>query len=200
MTPITFLPGAGGRSSFWAPVAARLEDLGPGVILGWPGFGDAPPDPRVRSLGDLAAWTLARLPPGASDLVAQSMGGVVALLLALAHPSRVRRLVLCSTSGGVHAPALGQVDWRPEYRAELPDAPDWFAADRTDLTARLPLLGAPTLVLHGDADPICPEPLARLLAGRIPGARRACIPGGDHMLGRDRPDEVAALVREHLAG
>jgi len=184
MTPITFLPGAGGRSSFWAPVAARLEDLGPGVILGWPGFGDAPPDPRVRSLGDLAAWTLARL----------------ALLLALAHPSRVRRLVLCSTSGGVHAPALGQVDWRPEYRAELPDAPDWFAADRTDLTARLPLLGAPTLVLHGDADPICPEPLARLLAGRIPGARRACIPGGDHMLGRDRPDEVAALVREHLAG
>ncbi|HVO19289.1 MAG TPA: alpha/beta fold hydrolase [Anaeromyxobacter sp.] len=200
MTPIAFLPGAGGRSSFWAPVAARLEDLGPTLVLGWPGFGDAPPDPGVRSLADLAPWTLGRLPPGASDLVAQSMGGVVALLLALAHPARVRRLVLCATSGGVRAPALGQADWRPEYRAELPDAPEWFVADRTDLTARLPLLGAPTLVLHGDADPICPDPVARLLAGLIPGARRACLPGADHMLGRDRPDEVAALIRAHLTG
>jgi len=200
MNPIAFLPGAGGRASFWAPVAGRLEDLGPVLLLGWPGFGDAPPDPLVRSLADLAAWTLARLPPGASDLVAQSMGGVVALLLALAHPARVRRLVLCATSGGVDVASLGQPDWRPRFRAELPEVPDWFEVDRTDLTARLPRLAAPTLVLHGDADPLCPEPLARLLAGRIPGARRACIPDGDHLMGRDRPDQVAALVRAHLAG
>jgi poly(3-hydroxyoctanoate) depolymerase len=200
MPPIAFLPGAGGKASFWAPVAERLADLGPALLLGWPGFGDAPPDPEVRSLADLAAWTLERLPPGASDLVAQSMGGVVAVLLALDHPERVRRLVLCATSGGVDAAALGQADWRPEYRTELPAAPDWFVVDRTDLTPRLPRLAAPTLVLHGDADPICPARLARFLAGRIPGARLARVAGGEHMMGRDRPEEVAALVRGHLAG
>lgn len=65
----------------------------------------------------------------------------------------MRRLVLCATSGGVDVASLGQQDWRPEYRAAFFDAPDWFIVDRTDLTARLSTLGAPTLVVHGDRDP-----------------------------------------------
>lgn len=200
MSPIVYLPGAGGSATFWKPVAERLADagLGPAVRFGWPGFGDQPPDDRLRSLADLVGWALARLPPGASDLVAQSMGGVVAALIALEHPERVRRLVLCTTSGGVDVAALGAADWRPAYRAELPRAPDWFVVDRTDLTARLPNIRAATLVLYGDQDPLCPEPVARLLAGRIPGATLACIAGGDHSLGYDRADEVASVIRAHL--
>ncbi len=174
MTAIVYLPGAGGRASFWQPVAERLADLGPALRLGWPGFGDAAADPAVRSLDGLVAWTLARLPEDASDLVAQSMGGVVALRLVLDHPERVRRLVLCATSGGVDAASLGQVDWRPEYRAELPDAPDWFVVDRTDLTARLSQVRAPTLVLHGDAESHLPR-----ASGPLPGGahsrRPACL-------------------------
>jgi pimeloyl-ACP methyl ester carboxylesterase len=48
-------------------------------------------------------------------------------------------------------------DWRPAYKAELPDVPDWFVTDRTDLSARLPSIVAHTLILVGDADPICPK-------------------------------------------
>src|SRR5215471_18287388 len=111
MTPILYLPGAGGSASFWTPVAERLADLGPAARLGWPGFGDEPDDDRIRSLADLVGWTLARTPPGPCDVVAQSMGGVVAALIALQEPERVRRLVLCATSGGVDVAALGAVDW-----------------------------------------------------------------------------------------
>jgi poly(3-hydroxyoctanoate) depolymerase len=80
----------------------------------------------------------------------------------------------------------------------LPGVPDWFVVDRTDLTERLPTLAAPTLVVHGGRDPICPVRLARFLADRIPGATYACIPGGEHMVARDRPDDVASAVRKHL--
>ncbi len=198
MISIVYLPGAGGAATFWKPVAERLGDLGTGVRLGWPGFGDEPADPNIQSVADLVGWTLARMPPGASDLVAQSMGGVVAALIALDHPERVRRLVLCATSGGVDVAALGASDWRADYRADYPHAPDWFVVDRTDITARLPAVRAPTLVLYGDYDPLCTERIARYLAERIPGASLARISGGDHMMARDRPDEVAPLIRRHL--
>ena len=87
MKPIVFLPGAGGRTSFWAPVATRLSDLGPAHLQAWPGFGDRPRDPAIRSTEDLFAWMLSRLPPGSSHVVAQSMGGVLAARLAIEHPN-----------------------------------------------------------------------------------------------------------------
>jgi pimeloyl-ACP methyl ester carboxylesterase len=199
LPPLVFLPGAGGAASFWSPVAERLADLGPAQLFGYPGFGGAPADPAIRDLDGLFRWVLARLPPGESHVVAQSMGGVLAVRLAVERPERVLRLVLVATSGGVDVARLGAADWRPDYRAALPDAPRWFAEDRTDLDGRLAEIRAPTLLLWSDADPLSPLAVARHLAGRIPGARTAIVTGGTHAFAEERPDEVAALVRAHLA-
>jgi pimeloyl-ACP methyl ester carboxylesterase len=193
-----FLPGAGGLASFWAPGADRLSDLGPAHRFGWPGFGEAPLDASVRSLDDLFGWMLARLPPGRSHVIAQSMGGVLAVRLALEHPHRVARLVLVATSGGVDVRRHGAIDWRPEYRASLPGAPSWFVDDRTDLTDRLGEVRAPTLLLWSDADPVSPLGIARFLEARIPGARLETFRGGSHMFANERADEVAAAIRAHL--
>lgn len=198
MLPIVYLPGAGGRAAFWRPVAERLADLGPAHLLGYPGFGEAPADPAVRSLGDLYAWVLARLPPGPCHLVAQSMGGVLAARLAVEQPARVARLVLVATSGGIDVARLGAADWRPEYRVSRPEAPGWFVDDRTDLGDRLAAIRAPTLLVFSDADPVSPPAVAAFLAGRIPGARIATVTGGTHAFASERPDEVAAILRQHL--
>ncbi|HET9595242.1 MAG TPA: alpha/beta fold hydrolase [Anaeromyxobacteraceae bacterium] len=198
-TTITFLPGAGGRGSFWAPVAQRLAGLGATRCLDWPGFGGAPPDPSIGSLDDLHRWTLSRLPPGPADVVAQSMGGVVAVLLALGQPDRLRRLVLVATSGGVDVGALGGADWRPEYLAALPGVPRWFVNDRTDLSGRLGEVRVPTLLLWSDVDPVSPLAVAHLLLERLPDARLEILRGGSHAFAGERPDEVAALIRTHLA-
>jgi pimeloyl-ACP methyl ester carboxylesterase len=197
--PLVFLPGAGGSASFWRPVVDRLADLGSAHLLGYPGFGGVPPDPRIRSLDDLFGWLLERLPAGASDVIAQSMGGVLAAPLAVERPERVARLVLVATSGGVDVARLGAAEWRDEYRAALPDVPTWFADDRTDLTDRLAEIRAPTLLVWSDADPISPPSIARFLATRIAGARVVTVAGGTHTFARERPDEVAAIVRSHLA-
>jgi pimeloyl-ACP methyl ester carboxylesterase len=195
---LVFLPGAAGRGDFWQPVAERLRELGAIHLVGYPGFGDVPPDPVVTSLDDLYRWVLERLPAGASHVVAQSMGGVLAARLAIEQPARVSRLVLAATSGGVDVARLDGADWRPEYRAALPDGPTWFVDDRTDLTDRLGEIRAPTLLLWSDWDPVSPAAVGRFLAERIPGARLAFIRGGSHVFANERPAEVAALLREHL--
>jgi poly(3-hydroxyoctanoate) depolymerase len=198
VTPLVFLPGAGGSASFWRPVAERLSQVGECHLLRYPGFDGAEAEPGVESLDDLYRWVLDRLPPGASHLVAQSMGGVLAARLAIEHPQRVARLVLAATSGGVDVRRLGAAEWRDEYVRALPDVPRWFAEDRTDLTAALGSIRAPTLLLWSDADPISPLAVARFLGERIPGARLATVAGGTHAFAAERPDEVAAIVRAHL--
>jgi pimeloyl-ACP methyl ester carboxylesterase/ribosomal protein S18 acetylase RimI-like enzyme len=200
MSPIVFLPGAGGRSAFWSPVAERLADLGPARSFDWPGFGGAPPDPTIRSTDDLFSWLLSQLPPGPSHVVAQSMGGVLAVRLAIEHPERVDRLVLVATSGGVDLRQSGAADWRPEYLEDLPDVPRWFVEDRTDLTARLGEVRAPTLLVWSDADPVSPVTVGRLLEERIRGASLTIVSGGSHAFAQERPDEVAAAIRAHLTG
>jgi pimeloyl-ACP methyl ester carboxylesterase len=199
MTPIVFLPGANGRTRFWRPVAERLADLGPAHLVGYPGFGDAPRDPSVGSLDDLYAWLLARLPPGRSTVIAQSMGGVLAARLAVEHPERIVRLVLTATSGGVDVARLGGAEWRAGFRAARPEVPDWFELDRTDLTDRLGAIRAPTLLLWSDADAISPLAVSDLLLARIHRARRVVIAGGSHTFAEERPDEVAEILRGFLA-
>ncbi len=198
MPSLVFLPGAAGNSAFWRPVAERLANLGPARLFGFPGFGDVPADPAIGSLDDLYAWLVERMPPGPCHVVAQSMGGVLAARLALEQPERVARLVLAATSGGVDVSRLGAADWRRDYRASLPGVPSWFVDDRTDLADRLPGIRVPTLLLWSDADPISPLSVARFLASRIPGARLAVVAGGTHAFAKERPDEVAPLIRAHL--
>ena len=98
MPRILFLPGAGGSASFWRPVADRLDADRPKRFFAWPGLGNEPADPNVHGFDDLVAIVLGELFEPA-DIVAQSMGGVVAIRAALKAPDKVRRLVLTGTSG-----------------------------------------------------------------------------------------------------
>jgi pimeloyl-ACP methyl ester carboxylesterase len=197
LTRTVFLPGAGGRRSFWHPVAGRLG-LGEAVLVGWPGFGDEPLDPSIQRLSDLTRWVLDHV-EGEFDLVAQSMGGVVALHLALEAPDRVRRLVLCGTSGGVDFGSIEREDWRPDYLREMPEStPRWFVDDRTDITSRLSEIQAPALLLWGADDRIVPPEAGQLLAALLPQARLVVIPGAGHDVAQTKAAEVAKEIASFL--
>jgi len=198
LTKTVFLPGAGGRRSFWQPVSDLYGRSADAVLLGWPGFGDEPHDPHIRSLAGLTDFVLDRV-DGDFNLVAQSMGGVVALQIALRAPERVRSLVLCATSGGVDFGDIERDDWRPGYLQELTEAtPRWFVDDRTDVMARLHEITVTVLLLWGADDRIVPPAAGRLLERLLPNARLVVIPHAGHDLAQTKAAEVAAHIRALL--
>jgi len=111
---LLFLPGASGNTQFWQPVADLLGYPAARICLGWPGFGPTPPDPEVSGIDDLVSKVVAEIDQPTA-LIAQSMGGVIALRAALQRPSLITHLVLTVTSAGINVADLGAQDWRPAF-------------------------------------------------------------------------------------
>jgi pimeloyl-ACP methyl ester carboxylesterase len=69
-----------------------------------------------------------------------------------------------------------------------------------DTYARLPQVAVPTLVMHGERDPVIPVANARLLAGAIPGARLEVLAGAGHVPFWEQPERCARLIAEFALG
>lgn len=195
---LLFLPGASGNTRLWQPVADVLTHPASRRHVGWPGFGPTPAQAEVREFGDLVAL-VSRAIDRPTALIAQSMGGVVAVLAALAKPGLVTHLVLTVTSGGIDMAHFGAQDWREAFADAYPTVPSWFADCRQDLTLRLAELDIPTLLLWGDADPISPVGVGRHLAALLPRAALHVLAGGDHDLACTFARDIAPLIDTHLA-
>lgn len=196
-TQLLFLPGAGGNPQFWQPVSDLLAHPAQRKLLGWPGFGAVPADPKVRGLDDLVARVVDEIDQPTA-LIAQSMGGVIAIRAALQRPELVTHLVLSVTSGGVDMSALQAEDWRPAFFAANPTLPRWFADHDEDMTDAIKAVRVPTLLLWGDADPISPVTVGQRLQELLPVSHLHVFPGGEHDLARQFPAQVAALIDQHL--
>jgi pimeloyl-ACP methyl ester carboxylesterase len=195
---LVFLPGAGADPNFWRPVGERLPAHWDKVYLGWPGLGDQPACPGVEGLEGAVGLVEAQMAEGPVDLLAQSMGGLIAMLTVLRNPARVRRIVLSVTSGGLDMESFGAADWRESYHRSHPQAADWITTVRVDLSARLPTVSQPTLLLWGDADPISPVAVGERLRDLLPDARLHVVAGGEHDVVNARAAEVAPLIQAHL--
>jgi pimeloyl-ACP methyl ester carboxylesterase len=67
-----------------------------------------------------------------------------------------------------------------------------------DLREQLPRIGVPTLVVAGENDVRSPLPVAEALAGGIPGARLAALPGLGHECYLESPATFERAVRRFL--
>lgn len=195
MVKTLYLPGAVGRADFWQPAAHLIG--GSYELLSWPGLGDEKPNESINSLDDLIDLTCEQIDQPV-NLIAQSMGGYVAIKTALRHPDKVRRLVLTVTSGGVDVSKLGGSDWRADYRTAFPNAARWIEQPTEDLSELIQTLHIPTLLIWGDDDPISPLAIGKHLESLLPDARLEIIEGGDHDLAKLHSEAIAALIQHHL--
>jgi pimeloyl-ACP methyl ester carboxylesterase len=194
---LIFLPGAGGNPAFWQPVSELLIHPASRKLLGWPGFGIVASDPKVKGIQDLVNLVLDEIDQP-SALIAQSMGGVIALQAALRRPDLVTHLVLTVTSGGVDISDLQVQDWRPGFLAANPMIPRWFTDYQEDLSSAIASVHIPTTLLWGDTDPISPVAVGKRLAGLLPQSKMHVFPGGEHDLANTLAAKVAPLIEEHL--
>ncbi len=84
----------------------------------------------------------------------------------------------------------------PEYGRALRAVLRQFRFDR--LAGRLDHIGAPTLVLWGEADRLVPIALGRALAAGIPRAAFLSVPRAGHAVQEEAPDELNRLLIQFL--
>lgn len=126
---VLLLHGFTGSSENWQPLQAALAAGYRVVALDLPGHGqsEAPPNPARYGMAAVAAdigELLDHLQSGPAHLLGYSMGGRLALYLALAEPDRWRSLILESASPGLAAAAA-----QAERRARDEALAAWIEAE-----------------------------------------------------------------------
>jgi len=111
-------------------------------------------------------------------------------------PSKLLAAATLKDRPGV-AESLGRVIASTDPRAIA--AASLGMAERSDVTAMLPEIDCPTLVVVGSEDAISPPEEMRRIAGAIPGARLVEVPDAGHMSPMENPAAVNAALREFLA-
>ena len=147
-----------------------------------------------------------------ANILGISMGGRIALALALAHPELVKRLVLVSTSAKIARrnrwmPLLSIISTMPIFRSKYPQP--YYAHIRQrqasfdfDCSDKLPEIHIPTLILHGKKDRIVPYTVAQEMHLGIQGSEMLTFEGG-HLFSimKERQqflDAVAKFLEEEV--
>ena len=198
MNKLVFLPGASGSQHFWQPLRAALTEYTDQQVIAYSGFDSIVPNLATQKLYDLQEFVKEKIEDD-SILIAQSMGGVLAVGLALNHPQKVKGLVLLATSGGLNLQSFHCADWRTDYRELFKTMPDWFEQDQTEFSRiQLESLDIPILLIWGDHDPLSTVQLGQYLAGIFKNAKLHIIQGGDHFFANSHANQVAMLIQDYL--
>jgi pimeloyl-ACP methyl ester carboxylesterase len=164
---------------------------------------------------DIAAL-LKHLKVDQADFFGDSFGGTIAVMMAVRHPQRVRRVV---SHGGSFAPYPGTVGDRPppdaeyvkwqreEYQKVAPDPKQWPTlydkATKSLFTwkgfspEQLKAIKAPVLIACGDHDLIPVERCAEW-SRLIPNAQLAVIPDSSHFALFSEPEKLLPSIAAFL--
>ena len=164
---------------------------------------------------------LASLVGGPAHLVGWSDGGIVALLVAIARPELVRKIVVTGANfkpapqigpaemlDELTADAPGMEMFRSMYEAASPDGAEHWPvvvgkmAEMIRTEPDIPIedlgsISAPTLVLVGDDDFVPLEHTIELYRA-IPNSELAVVPGTSHAHFMEKPSLVNRLVLDFL--
>jgi pimeloyl-ACP methyl ester carboxylesterase len=219
--PLVLLHGAFG----WATVYPTLAKDRQVIAVELQGHGHTADIDRpftIEQMADDTAALLKELRIEQADFFGYSMGGTVALGVAIRHPNLVRKLAINGSHAGKMADAF-----EPETYKQFQNLPDDFAPpilkepyDKVapdpkqwpTLVAKIKKMGlefkgftreelksikAPVLITFGDRDGTRPEHAVEMFR-LIPNSQLAIIPGADHFLIFQDPEKLLPTVGAFL--
>ncbi|HIC95775.1 TPA: alpha/beta hydrolase [Candidatus Bipolaricaulota bacterium] len=223
--------GSGGDHTIWSWQIKRLRQEFSIAALDLNGHGRS----TFREGDGLSTYTedvlavLERL-SGRTFLVGHSLGGAIALNVALNHPERIAGLGLVGAGARLRVlPELLELLERdftegvdsllrwafgprahPKLRAKAKEQllrngqrallRDLESCDSFDVMGELVRIEVPTLVLCGSEDRLTPLKYSEYLRDHIPGATLKVIEGAGHMVMLEEPEQLNQALREFLIG
>lgn len=227
--PVVFVHGAGGTHQHWLYQVRNLPHS-PTYAPDLPGHGRSEGQGRdsITAYGDWLVAFLNAVGEGQAVLVGHSMGGAIAMDVALRHAERVAGLGLVATGARLRvAPAIFEgIRQDPEAAVRLicdfafgPETPpetvrlgrrqmgaippevlhgDFAACDAFSVMDRLGEVSAPAFVLCGTQDHLTPLKYSTYLREAIPGAVLHLVEGAGHMVMVERPEAVVEVLSSFL--
>jgi pimeloyl-ACP methyl ester carboxylesterase len=203
-TPLLLIPGAFMGTGSMAAWASAFADTRPVIVFDQQGHGRTPDTARAMSFAqfaDDAAALLRALGVDRADVMGYSLGGGVALQLALRHPDLVGKLVSLSATfrrdgwypvvgeaiAGLSAATFAGTPVALAFAEHTPDpaAFEAFVAkmavlnrdDQEISDEQMRSIAAPTMVVIGDADGVRPEHAVEMFRLRGGGDEQAAATG-----------------------
>jgi pimeloyl-ACP methyl ester carboxylesterase len=225
---LVLIHGAGGARLHWPAELRRLAGASV-YTLDLPGHGRSTGEGNdtIRGYAKAIAAFLQAVDTGPTIIVGHSMGGAIAMTLALDFDclagavlvgTGARLRVAPAILEGIHTNFEQSVELITRFawsqgalprlielgrQALLDTGPDvllgdFSACDSFDVMERLEEVRVPTLVISSSADQLTPVKYGRFLAGHIPNAHLVVIENAGHMMMLEQPNEVARAVRKFL--
>jgi pimeloyl-ACP methyl ester carboxylesterase len=231
--PIVFIHGSGDSARVWRP---QLEELGshhPVYAIDLPGHGQRPDTlPAEVTVWDFAQAACEiiqnELAIDHPIIAGHSLGGAIALAIALEHPTELGGLILIGTGArlrvlsevlasthttprearhrlikaGVtreHAETIAPMIWSEQVEpGPTIIHRDLAACDIFDCMARLSEIHLPTLIICGTEDRATPMKYSQYLHEHIANSTLQLIPEAAHYVFREQPEAVNQAIREWI--
>lgn len=217
-TPLVMIHGANDQAGTWCPVAPAIARTRRVILPDLPGHGESAPQdgPIPISLIVERLEAVINDAVGNSEpvtLVGNSLGGWIALLYALKHPTRVAQLVLEDSGGlarplavplvahtreeaipilrAVHGPNYQPPEWVIESLLQRANGSPMLRLTELqehDVEPRLGSIDIPTMLIWGADDGVLPMSYADALHQAIPHAALQVIEGAAHIPHLQQPE------------
>lgn len=230
-TPLLFIHGSGDNAHIWDPQLQYFSNAGKHAIaIDLPGHGQRPDtlpstgvsvETYAEAVYHIFTHELHLIRP---VIAGHSMGGAIALTLALNHESALAGLVLIGTGARLRVhPTLLEEAQRSSQEAKQhlidlgtsrTDSPspvpetdqaaiaqlyrDLSACNTFDVLTRLHEIQLPTLIICGEQDRLTPIKYSQYLQQHIVQANLSIIPDAGHYVQREQPEMLNRILTRWL--